>query len=83
MQKNANFRALGAPPLDPPFPAAGSVALQPSANGGFALRSPKRPPPPQLQISGCALIESNHVFALLIFMPRFESISFYQNKLKT
>ena len=48
---------------------------------------PRKSPPP-LQISGYAL-ESNHVFAQLIFMPPefslkpdFKSINFYQNKAK-
>ena len=47
---------------------------------------PRKPPP--LQISGYAL-ESNHVFALLIFMPPefslkpdFKSINFYQDMAK-
>ena len=59
VKNRQNFRAPGAPPLDPQ----------------------KSPPP--LQISGYAP-ESNHVFALLIFMPLefslmpdFKSINFY------
>ena len=51
---------------------------------GLRPQTPKRAPP--LQISGYAP-ESNHVFALLIFMPPecslkpdFKSINFYQHK---
>ena len=54
---------------------------------GVPPPDPRKSPPP-LQISGYAP-ESNHVFALLIFMPPefslmpdFESINFYQNKAK-
>ena len=52
--------------------------LQSSANRGCD-RDPQSTP--HCYISGCAS-ESNHVFALLISMPCFESINFYQNKLK-
>ena len=52
---------------------------------GLRPQIPKKAPPP-LQISGYAP-ESNHVFALLIFLPSecslkpdFKSINFYQHK---
>ena len=51
-----------------------------------ALKSPRKKPPTPLQISG-NVPESNHVFAMLIFMPPefslkpdFKSVKFYQNK---
>ena len=53
--------------------------LQFSANRGCSP-NPRNTLPP-LYISGCAS-ESNHVFALLVSMSCFESINFYQNKLK-
>ena len=46
---------------------------------GDVLPDPQNNPP--LYISGCAT-ESSYVFAPLISMPSFESIDFYQNKLK-
>ena len=53
---------------------------------GLRPQTPEKAPP--LQVSGYAL-ESNHVFALLIFMPPefslkpdFKSINLYQNKAK-
>ena len=52
-----NFRALGAPPLDPPPPAAGGFA--PKTPVGF--RRLDAPPPlhtaPQLRISGYAPVQ--------------------------
>ena len=63
--------------LQTPVPAtAGGVILQPPAFGKLGMC-------PTLNISGYAS-ESNYdyVLALLISMPCFESINFYQNKLK-
>ena len=50
LQKNANFRVLGAPPSDSRPPAAGG---KPSG-WGLRPRPPKHPPPPPLRISGYA-----------------------------
>ena len=56
LQKNANFRALEAPPPDPVPPAARSFAPRPPASSGWGLR-PQTPislrwleaPPPDPQ----------------------------------
>ena len=51
-----------------------------SSTNGYVSPDLRNPLPP-FYISGCAS-ESNHVFALLISIPCFESINFYQNRLK-
>ena len=81
-QKNTKFLITGgSAPRPPCLRQLGALLsnLQSSENGGCAARPPKYPHP--LYICGCAP-ESSHVFALLISMPCFVSINFYQNKLK-
>ena len=80
-QKNIKFLSAGGSAPRPPCLRRLEALfsnLQSSANRGCAPY-PRNTPP--LYISGC-VSESNHVFALLISMPCFESINFYQNKFK-
>ena len=81
-QKNTKFLSTGGSALRPPcLRRLGALLsnLQSSESGGCASRPPKYPHP--LYICGSAP-ESSHVFALLISMPCFVSINFYQNKFK-
>ena len=73
---------MGTPPPDPRA-YDGGRRYSPTSSLRQIGDVPQIPetPPPLLNISGCTY-ESNHVLALLIFIPCFESINFYQNKLK-
>ena len=80
-QKNTKFLSAGGSVSRPPCLRRLEALfsnLQSSANG---VCVPDIRNTPLLYISGCAS-ESNHVFSLLISMPRFESVNFCQNKLK-